>query len=69
MLGPVARELEFVTMFAMSVTNNGYKDRTNRTVGAIEALVRDEAWTNGSDDDLDDAREVAAIIRRNVRNG
>ncbi|KAL5524624.1 hypothetical protein ACEPAF_9764 [Sanghuangporus sanghuang] len=68
LLGPVARELEFITMFAMSVTNNGYKDRTSWTVSAIEALTRDEAWTNGSDEELEDAREVAAVIRRNVRN-
>ena len=64
----MARELEFITMFAMSVTNNGYKDRTNRTVTAIEALVRDEAWTSGSDDDFEDAREVATVIRHNVLN-
>ncbi|KAL5482734.1 hypothetical protein ACEPAI_9328 [Sanghuangporus weigelae] len=68
LLGPVARELEFITMFAMSVTNNGYKDRTSWTVSAIEALASDEAWTSGSDEDLEDAREVAAVIRRNVRN-
>ncbi|KAL5520127.1 hypothetical protein ACEPAG_1787 [Sanghuangporus baumii] len=68
LLGPVARELEFITMFAMSVTNNGYKDRTSWTVSAIEALARDEAWKSGSDEDLEDAREVAAVIRRNVRN-
>ena len=55
-------------MFLMSVTNNGYKDRTSWSIAAIEALFHDESWTEGPNDEFENARDVANIIRRVVRN-
>ncbi|EJC98120.1 ATP-dependent DNA helicase [Fomitiporia mediterranea MF3/22] len=68
LLGPIAREVEFASAFLLSVTKKGYKERTAWSIAAIEALTNDDAWEVGCDEALEDAREVAANIRRIVKN-
>ncbi|KAH8114509.1 ATP-dependent DNA helicase [Phellopilus nigrolimitatus] len=68
LLTGVARKIEF-NVFLLSVTSEGYKQRTTRKIAAIEALFKDEAWVeDGTDEALENAREVASIVRSVVKN-
>ncbi|KAM5533615.1 hypothetical protein V8D89_012728 [Ganoderma adspersum] len=70
-LSSVARELEF-SVHSLCRTTDGYKERASGQINAVSLLARKEAWASTVDDDLEDAREVADVIRQTcerVRKG
>ncbi|OSD07357.1 ATP-dependent DNA helicase [Trametes coccinea BRFM310] len=65
MLSTTARELEF-SVHSLCRTAGGYSERAADKVRAVKLLANAEAWASGSsaDEDYEDAREVADILRQ-----
>ena len=70
-LSSVARELEF-GVHSLCRTTDGYKERASGQIKAVSLLARKEAWASTGDDDFEDTREVADVVRQTcerVRKG
>ncbi|KAI5122778.1 hypothetical protein M0805_000122 [Coniferiporia weirii] len=71
LLAVVAREIEF-SLFLMSVSDSGYKERAGWKIAAIDALFNDDVWEHGTGSGTctvsEDVREVALLVQRVVKD-
>ncbi|KAI0917389.1 hypothetical protein AcW1_007413 [Taiwanofungus camphoratus] len=62
-LSNIARELEFLA-HSLCTTQDGYRARSDDKVQAVKLLVNSKAWEKNGDDNFEDAREIADVVRR-----
>ena len=55
----------------MSMTSDGYKERTKRKVDTIKQLTKPDMWLDGygHDEDMEDVIDLLSIIQRLCRAG
>ena len=63
LLTTLTREIEW-TLHSMFRSDEGYSARVKGKVDAINMLTGAEAWNLDGSEDMEDAREVAQLIKR-----
>ena len=68
LLFPIAKRIEFTSVFLMSATDKGYKMRLARAIEAIESLANERVWEVGETEyGHEDSKALVTTFRKMVR--
>jgi bloom syndrome protein len=68
LLSPVAREIEFSSVFLLSATDKGYRMRLGWCISALKALAGEGTWeANDSETGQEGAKSLLATFRKVVK--